>query len=140
MDDEGERERDHHLASLPTYEKEIFRGLAASARVYWVSERTPSEINSIVERHLETVACAVKPPGSSMEFEIKRTGLRATFPLTASFTYHTGEPIPPSHRLPGGASTASLRWESNQAAVISEIYRCVHGCAAPIYKLLSLAT
>jgi len=140
MDDEGERERDHHLASLPAYEKEIFRGLAASARVYWVSERTPSEINSIVERPLETVACAVKPPGSSIEFEIKRTGLRGTFPLTASFTYSTGEPLPPSHRLQGGASTASLRWESNQAAVISEIYRCVHGCEAPVSKLLSLAT
>ena len=36
-----------------------------------------------IERPIETVACAVKPPGTSMEFEIKRTGLRATFPLTA---------------------------------------------------------
>jgi hypothetical protein len=138
--EEGEHEAEHYLASLPDYEKGIFRGLSASARVYWVSKRTPSEINSIIERPIETVACAVKPPGSPMEFEIKRTGLRATFPLTASFTYSTGEYLPPSHRLQGGASTASLRWESNQAAVISNIYRSVHGCEAPVSKLLSLAT
>lgn len=138
--EEGEREAEHYLSKLPDYEKGIFRKLAASAHVYWVSERTPSEINSIVERPIETVACAVKPPGSPMEFEIKRTGLRATFPLTASFAYSTGEPMPPSHRLQGGASTASLRWESHQAAVVSEIYRFVHECEAPVSKLLSLAT
>jgi hypothetical protein len=138
--EEGEREAEHYLSSLPDYEKGIFQKLVASAHVYWVSERTPSEINSIVERPIDTVACAVKPPGSLMEFEIKRTGLRATFPLTASFTYSTGEPLPPSHRLQGGASTASLRWESHQAAVVSHIYRFVHQSDAPVSKLLSLAT
>jgi hypothetical protein len=138
--EEGDREAEHYLASLPDYEKGIIRCLSASAQVYWVSERTPSEINSIIERPIETVACAVKPPGSPMEFEIKRSGLRALFPLTASFTYSTGEPLPPSHRLQGGASTASLRWESNQAAVVSAVYRSAHGCEAPVSKLLSLAT
>jgi hypothetical protein len=138
--EEAEHEARHYLSSLPDYEKAIFEHLAASANVYWVSKRTPSEINAMIERPIETVACAVKPPGSPMEFEIKRTGLRATFPLTASFTYSTGEPLPPSHRLQGGASTASLRWESNQAAVISNIYRSVHGCEAPTSKLLSLAS
>jgi len=64
--EEGEHEAEHYLASLPDYEKGIFRGLSASARVYWVSKRTPSEINSIIERPIETVACAVKPPGSPM--------------------------------------------------------------------------
>jgi hypothetical protein len=138
--EEGEREAEHYLANLPDYEKGIFRRLSASSQVYWVSERTPSEINSMIERPVETVACAVKPPGSPMEFEIKRTGLRATFPLTASYTYGDGESLPPSHRLQGGASTASLRWESHQAAVVSHIYRAVHGCEAPVSKLLSLAT
>jgi hypothetical protein len=138
--EEGEREAEHYLASLPDYEKGIFRCLSASSQVYWVSERTPSEINSTIERPIETVACALKPPGSSMEFEIKRTGLRAAFPLTASFTYSAGGFLPPSHRLQGGASTASLRWESHQAAVVSNIYRSVHGCEAPVSKLLSLAT
>jgi hypothetical protein len=138
--EEGEREAEHYLSNLPDYEKGIVRGLGASAHVYWVSGRTPSEINSIVENPIETVACVVKPPGSPMEFEIKRTGLRATFPLTASYTYSTGDPLPPSHRLQGGASTASLRWESHQAAVVSSIYRSVHGCEAPVSKLLSLTT
>jgi hypothetical protein len=140
LNDDAESEASHFVASLPAYEKQILQGLTASARVYWVSERTPLEINSIIERPIETAACAVKPPGSPMEFEIKRTGLRATFPLNAAFTYSNGEYLPPSHRLQGGASTASLRWESSQAAVISAIYRCVHGCIAPVSKLLSLTS
>jgi hypothetical protein len=140
LGDESELEAKHYTRLLPDYEKGILQGLTASARVYWVSERTPPEINSIIERPVGTVACVVKPPGSPIEFEIKRTGLRATFPLTASFTYSTGEPLPPSHRLQGGASTASLRWEAHQAAILSSIYRCAHGCAAPVSRLLSLAT
>jgi hypothetical protein len=136
---EGEAEAERHRWSLPDYEREILHGLAAFGRVYWVSERTSSEINSIVENPIETVACVVKPPGSPLEFEIKRTGLRAAFPLTASFTYSTGEPLPPSHRLQGGAITASLQWESTQAARLSEVYRLAHGCEAPLSKLLALA-
>ena len=139
MRTEGEDEAERHRLSLPDYEREILHGLAASGCVYWVSERTSSEINSIVENPLETVACVVKPPGSPLEFEIKRTGLRAAFPLTTCFTYKTGEPLPPSHRLQGGAITASLLWESTQAARLSEVYRLVHGCGAPLSKLLSLS-
>ncbi len=140
LETEGTRESRHYLSSFPKYEKEIFRRLAAEARVYWTCEKTSSEVNSLVENPIGTIACVVKPPGSWIEFELKRTGLRAGFPLTVSFTYDTGEPLPPSHRLQGGASTASLRWESNQAAVVSEIYRAVHGSEAPISKLLSLAS
>ena len=140
LGDDSELEAQHYTRLLPDYEKGILQGLTASSRVYWVSERTSAEINSMIERPIETAACAVKPPGSPMEFEIKRTGLRATFPLTASFTYSTGEPLPPSHRLQGGASTASLRWEAHQTTILSTIYRCAHGCPAPVSKLLSLAT
>jgi hypothetical protein len=140
LEAEGTREAGHYLSRFPEYEKDIFRRLAAAADVYWACENTSSELNSLVENPIGTVACVVKPPGSSIELEIKRTGLRAGFPLTVSFTYSTGESLPPSHRLQGGASTASLRWESNQAAVISDIYRSVHGREAPVSKLLSLAT
>ncbi len=139
MRTEGETEAERYRSSLPGYERGILHGLAASGRVFWVSESTSSEINSIVENPIETVACVVKPPGSPLEFEIKRTGLRAAFPLTACFTYDTGEPLPPSHRLQGGAITASLQWESTQAARLSEVYRLVHGCEAPLSKLLALA-
>jgi hypothetical protein len=140
MTAEGEREAKRGLSSVPKYEREIFQGLASPGWAYWVSERTTSEINSIVEHPIGTVVCVVKPPGSPLEFEIKRTGLRATFPLTASYTSITGEPLPPSHRLQGGSSTASLRWESTQAAKLAEIYRFVHGRQAPVSKLLSLVT
>jgi hypothetical protein len=139
LEDEATREAARYLSTLPEYEKEIFRQLSAQARVYWTCEKTSSEINSLVENPIRTVACVIKPPGSSIELELKRSGLRAGFPLTVSFTYDTGESLPPSHRLQGGASTASLRWESNQAAAISEIYRAAHGREAPISKLLSLS-
>jgi hypothetical protein len=140
LEAEATREAHHYLSKFAEYEKEIFRRLTSEACVYWTCETTSSEVNSLVENPIGTVACVVKPPGSSIEFELKRTGLRSGFPLTVSYTYSTGEPLPPSHRLQGGSSTASLRWESNQAAVISEIYRSVHGREAPISKLLSLAT
>ena len=140
MTTEGEREAQHCLSKLASYEKEIFRLLADSARVYWACEKTSPEINSIVENPNGTIVCVVKPPGSPLEFEIKRTGLRAAYPLTAAFAGRNGEPLPPSHRLQGGSSTASLRWESTQAAVLSDIYRSVHGTDAPVSKLLALAT
>jgi hypothetical protein len=136
---EGQREAERYRSILPDYESKILDGLTASGWVYWVSERTSSEINSMVENPIATVACVVKPPGSSFEFEIKRTGLRAKFPLTAAFSYETGEPLPPSHRLLGGAITASLLWESTQAARFSEIYRLAHEREAPVSKLLALA-
>jgi hypothetical protein len=136
---EGRREAELYRSRLPDYESKILDGLTASGWVYWVSARTPSEINSLIENPIETVACVVKPPGSPWEFEIKRTGLRAMLPLTAAFTYDTGEPLPPSHRLQGGAITASLLWESTQAARFSEIYRLAHGSEAPVSKLLALA-
>ncbi|MBV8176147.1 MAG: hypothetical protein JO151_16510 [Verrucomicrobia bacterium] len=138
MTTDGEREAKRGLASLPDYEKGILQALAANGLVYWVSSKTSSEINSLVENPIQTVACVVKPPGSPLEFEIKRTGLRARYPLTARFTSSSGEPLPPSHRLHGGAVTASLRWESTQAAKVSDLYRFVHGCEAPVSKLLSL--
>ena len=140
MTSEGEREAEHCLSRLASYEKKIFRLLANSACVYWACESTSREMNAMLENPIGTVVCVVKAPGSALEFEIKRTGLRAAYPLTASFTDRNGEPLPPSHRLQGGASTASLRWESTQAAVLSDIYRSVHGTDAPVSKLLALAT
>jgi hypothetical protein len=135
---EGEQEAKCGLLGLPDYEEEILQALAADRFVYWVSDRTSSEINAVVENPIRTVACVLKPPGSAIEFEIKRTGLSEHFPLTARFTSNSGEPLPPSHRLQGGAVTASLQWESTQAARVSQLYRFVHGCEAPVSKLLSL--
>jgi hypothetical protein len=133
-------EAERYLSHLPAYEREIARRLSRDARIYWACERTSSAINRLLENPIGTVVCVVKPPGSPLEIEIKRTGLRGSFPLSASFTNNNVDPLPPSHRLQGGASTASLRWESNHAAIFSEVYRAAHSSEAPISKIIALAS
>jgi hypothetical protein len=133
-------EAERYLFHLPVYEREIARHLRQNAWIYWACERTSSAINRIIENPIGTVACVVKPPGSALEFEIKRTGIAGPFPLGAVYLGVNGNPVPPSHRLQGGASTASLRWESNHAAILSEVYRAAHGSEAPISKIIALAS
>ena len=134
-------EAERYLSRLPAYEREIARRLSKNAQIFWTCERTSSAINRLLENPIGTVVCVVKPPGSPLEIEIKRTGLRGSFPLSASFTNNNNaDPLPPSHRLQGGASTASLRWESNHAAIFSEVYRAAHGSEAPISKIVALAS
>ena len=140
LEESGEGEARRYRTHLPSYENEIVRLLTKEAHIYWSCERTSSEINRLVENPLGTVACVVKPPGSALEFEIKRTGIGGAFPLTAVHIGVNGNPVPPSHRLQGGASTASLRWESNHAAILSKVYRTAHGREAPISKIIALAS
>lgn len=139
LEDLAEAEAERYLTHLPAYEREIARRLSRHAQIYWACERTSSALNRLLENPIGTVVCVVKPPGSSLEIEIKRTGLGGSFPLSASFA-RNGEPVPPSHRLQGGASTAGLRWESNHAAILSEVYRAAHGGEAPLSKLFALAS
>ncbi len=140
LEEPGEDEAQRYRSHLPAYENEIVRLLTEDAHIYWSCERTSSEINRLVEKPLGTVACALKPPGSALEFEIKRTGIGGPFPLGAVYLGVNGNPVPPSHRLQGGASTASLRWESNHCAIMSEVYRAAHHREAPVSKLLTLAS
>jgi hypothetical protein len=140
LEELGLAEAERYLAHLPAYEGEIARRLRQDARIYWGGERTSSAINRLLENPIGTVACVVKPPGSALEFEIKRTGIAGPFPLGAVYFGVNGNPVPPSHRLQGGASTASLRWESNNAAILSQVYRGAHGCEAPISKIIALAS
>jgi hypothetical protein len=140
LEEPGEEEAQQYRAHLPDYENEIVRLLTEKARIYWSCEQTSSEINRLVEKPLNTVVCVVKPPGSALEFEIKRTGIGGPFPLGAVHIGVNGNPVPPSHRLQGGASTASLRWESNHSAILSEVYRAAHYREAPVSKLLALAS
>ena len=140
LEEAGEDEAQRYRSHLPRYEGEIVHLLTENAYVYWSCERTSSEINRLVERPLGTIACVVKPPGSALEFEIKRTGIDGPFPLGAVHIGVNGNPVPPSHRLQGGASTASLRWESIHSAIWSEAYRAAHRREAPVSKLLTLAT
>jgi tetratricopeptide (TPR) repeat protein len=140
LEEPGEREAQRYWSHLPAYEREIVRLLTDNADIYWSCERTSSEINPLLEKPIGAVACVVKPPGSALEFEIKRTGIGGAFPLGAVYTGVNGNPVPPSHRLHGGASAASLRWESNHSAILSEVYRVAHHREAPISKLLTLAS
>ncbi len=121
---------------LPDFEANILKRLCKDANVYWVSETTSSEINSLVEYPLTTVVLVIKPPGSDIEFEIKRAGRKSRNSLNVVYA-RNGYTVPPSHRLDGGSMQWLLRYESNAASRLSLIYRLVHGTDAPIASYIS---
>lgn len=135
LDDEVERALD----DLPDFEAEILKRLCETANVYWVSDATGSEINSLVEYPLTTVVLVVKPPGSEIEFEFKRAGRRGRNPLSVVYA-RGGYTVPPSHRLDGGNMQWLLRYEANAATRFGLIYRLVHGAEAPLPVYVSRAT
>jgi len=129
----------HGLSTLPDFEAKILKGLCKAANVYWVSKTTSSEINSLVEYPLTTVVVVIKPPGSDIEFEIKRAGRKSDNALNVVYA-RNGFTVPPSHRLDGGCMQWLLRFEANAAAKFSRIYRLVHGTNAPIANYISRST
>lgn len=124
------------INSLPDFEGKILRKLCETSHVYWVSETTSSEINSLVEYPLTTVVLTIKPPGSDIEFEIKRTGRRGEHPLNVVYA-RAGRVVPPSHRLDGGDMLWLLQYEAIAATKLRGIYRLVHGVEAPIAHYVS---
>lgn len=126
----------HATGLLPDFEAEILKRLHQNSKVYWVSERTSSEINSLVEYPLTTVVLVIKPPGSEIEFEVKRAGRRGGNSLNVVFA-RDGNVIPPSHRLDGGSMQWLLRYEAHAATKLGLIYRLVHGTEAPIANYIS---
>ena len=54
----------HVWRSLPEFEARILKCLCAGTKIYWVSDATGSEINSLVEYPLSTVVLAIKPPAT----------------------------------------------------------------------------
>jgi hypothetical protein len=119
------------IARLPDYEAEILQRLQQTSRIYWVSEKTSSRLNALVEYPLTTVVLVIKPPGSELEFEIKRAGLRGPNALSVIFV-RNGAAVPPSHRLDGGSMQWLLRYEANAATRLARAYRYVHGVEAPL--------
>ncbi|HKP02665.1 MAG TPA: hypothetical protein VJU77_04800 [Chthoniobacterales bacterium] len=117
--------------TMPRYEARILELLCNPASVYWVSDETSRAIGSLVANPPGTVVVVVKPPGSLMEFEIKRTGTPTSLPLSVKFS-RNGEMVPPSHRLQGVSLGWHLRFEARAAARFSHIYRIVHGKAPAI--------
>ena len=126
-------------AVLPEYEARILRRLCEASRVYWVSATTSSAINSLVEYPATTVVLVIKPPGSDIEFEIKRAGRKGHTPLNVVFA-RDGYTVPPSHRLDGGSMQWLLRYEAKSASQLSAIYRLVHGVEAPMAHYVSRTT
>ena len=125
-----EAEDKQTVARMPDYEARILERLRETQRIYWVSEATSSELNSLVEYPLTTVVLVVKPPGSHLEFELKRAGRRGRCPLGVVHR-REGHMVPPSHRLDGGSTQWLLRFESQSVSRLSGIYRLVHGVVAP---------
>src|SRR5437773_1699920 len=121
---------------LPEFEATILRKLCASSRIYWVSDDTSSEINSLVEYPLTTVVLVIKPPGSDLEFEIKRAGKREQFTLNVVHG-RDGWEVAPSHRLDGGSMLWMLRHEANAGSRLGLIYRLAHGDEAPLPSYIS---
>ncbi|HWF88244.1 MAG TPA: hypothetical protein VN659_05395 [Pyrinomonadaceae bacterium] len=127
------------LARLPEYEAAILQRLYSSGRIYWVTEAIGSEINSLVEYPLTTVVVTIKPPGSDIEFEIKRAGLKGDKPLGVIFQ-RNGYDVSPSHRLDGGDMQWLLRHEARAAAKFRVIYRLVHDREPPLPNYVARST
>lgn len=134
-----EAEAERAMSRLPEYEASILKRLCASSRIYWVSEVSSSEINSLVEYPLTTVVLVIKPPGSDIEFELKRAGRRSPFSLNVVCS-RDGCQVAPSHRLDGGNMQWLLRHEAKAASKLGLIYRLVHGAEAPIPNYISRST
>ncbi|MGH9194111.1 MAG: hypothetical protein ACRD1T_00020 [Acidimicrobiia bacterium] len=132
-------EIEHCLERLPPFEADILRSLCRRSTIYWVSAATSQEINALVECPLNTVVAVVKPPGSGVEFELKRVGVKGGLPLRAVFS-RDGVEVPPTHRIYGGSMAYYLRWEAGTAAGLAKIYRLIHQAEAPISRTLSVST
>ena len=132
----NEKEAATTLAFLPAYEATILRKLGENAANYWVSEDTSSALNALVEYPLNTVALVVKPPGSDIEIEIKRTG-RKSAPLSAVYR-RRGHKVPPCHRLDGGCKHTTLLFEAASASTIARLFRCLYDREVSVGKTISI--
>jgi hypothetical protein len=130
------REAEAALSRWPRFEREIAAGLAAGRTIYWAGEAPDARLNALVSSPPGTVVVVIKPPGSRLEIEIKRTGRRARRPLAVVYE-RSGKPVPRSHRLDGGSMSRSLEFEAAASARLSEVFRLVWGSPAPIPLTLS---
>jgi hypothetical protein len=136
--DEWAHAAGERLANLPPLEREVAAALSAEIHAYWVADETPSEINSLVEYPLGTIALAIKPPGSDLELEIKRVGLRGPHVLSAQFG--NDDKVPWAHRLKGGSAGCMIDCEARGTFRISALYRSIHRTEAPVSFVLDMRT
>ncbi len=127
------------VSELPEFEASIFAELRSGTQVYWVADGTTSRLNSLVEYPPGTVVLVVKPPGSHVEFELKRAGRKGAHPLSA-VSVRDGRHVPPSHRLDGGSMVSSLQWDMITTSVFDKLFQCIHDEAAPISRIVHLTS
>ena len=123
----------------PAWETEIVNALRARHDVYWVTPRVSSDWNALVEYPINSASMVIKPPGSDLEIQIKRSGLRGARPFDVVYE-RNGEEIPSSHRLQGG----SLGWladrEARASALFAKVYTAVHGEPCPCNDTLDISS
>jgi len=134
-----EEESAHILRKLPPLERKLIDHLGRDAAIRFITERTNDDINTLVEHPVGTVVAVIKPPGSDLEIEIKRAGMRAPLPFDVMYA-RNGYIVPNSHFLQGGSMEHLLAFEASQASVLSRIYRSVHGVDAAMSRTIHLAT
>lgn len=134
-----EEEAEHILSTLPPLEHNLIAQLGRNATMRFITERTSDDINALVEHPVGTVVAVIKPPGSDLEIEIKRAGMREPFPFDVRFS-RGGYIVPNSHFLQGGSMEHLLAFEASQSSVLSRLYRGVHGVDAPMSRTIHLAT
>lgn len=125
------------LEDVPAFEKEIVEKLCARRNTYWVSRDCSLELNALVEYPLTSAVLVIKLPGSDLEVEVKRAGIRGER-LMSVITERGGSYAPTSHRLFGGSLGWLAQREAAAAAIFSRIYRLVHGCDAPCSRTVQI--
>jgi len=141
LDDDPEHTLADSRAANPSqiadFDRQLLRQLRKGPRVLWVGSDTPAELNSLVECPIATVALVIKPPGSDLEFEVKRVGLRG--PRAVDIVYRRGDAlVPPSHRLHGLAFGHMLENEALASRRFSRIYAAVHSCMPPMSRVVDI--
>ena len=135
----AEQEAERTLANLPDFESQIVMRLQRLSKIFWVSDATSSKMNALVEYPLTTVVLVLKLPGSDTEIELKRAGDRGEHPLNVYYT-RGGERVPVTHRLHAGSMGEYLRWDASASAILSRIYRLVHGVDAPVPRTIAVSS
>src|SRR6185312_2878626 len=68
----------HENIAMPRFETAILNRLCACRKIYWVSDRCGSELNSLVEYPLASAVLVIKPPGSDRNRNKASRDTRAT--------------------------------------------------------------
>ncbi len=124
---------------LPEQEADLVAELRARNPIYWVTPRVGSEINALVEYPLNSAALVIKPPGSDLEIQIKRSGLRGRKPLDVIFS-RNGKELPSSHRVHGGSFGWLAKREARASQLFAEIYAAIHGEPCPCNRTVAISS